>query len=106
MGKKRIYRWFVYYNSKANQFEMVLIFSNWHKVQFDILEWDKEKRILIIRNGGDPVDYDYHERFGEIVFNDNFTGYLWTGENKSGDPDNFNIWEYVEKGFLLKTNHN
>ena len=101
-GKKRTYRWYIHHNAKTNQFEMVSMFSNWYKVQFDLLEWDAEKRILTIRNGGDPGDQGYHERLGEIVFDEEFTEYTWTGENKSGDPENPSIWKYMEKGTRIE----
>lgn len=47
-GRKREYNWYINFNKKSNRFEMVSMFSNWHKTQFDVLEWDKEKRTLII----------------------------------------------------------
>ncbi|MGI9551863.1 MAG: hypothetical protein ACR2MT_11735 [Aurantibacter sp.] len=101
-GKERTYRWYFHYNSKTQQFEMVSLFSNWHQVLFDILLWDSEKRKLTIRNGEEPNSSEYHERFGEILFDENFNGYLWKGENKYGDPNNPSVWKYVEKGSRIK----
>lgn len=95
-GKKRVYRWFIHYNSKEEQFEMISIFSNWHKIQFDILEWDENQRTLIIKNK--PHSEEYHERFGELVFNQNLTEYIWKGVNKNGDPNDPDIWRYTEVG--------
>lgn len=101
-GKERTYRWFIHYNSKAQQFEMASMFSNWHKILFDILIWDIEKRKLTVRNGVEPNSDEYHERFGEIIFDENFREYIWTGENKYGNPDNPRFWKYIEKGFRVK----
>lgn len=97
-GKSRTYRWYVHYNSKDKRFEMLSMFGNWHKVQFDILSWDPGHRTLTIRSGGDPGSREFHERFGEITFDENFSQYEWKGENKYGDPKNPGIWKYVEKG--------
>ncbi|MEQ8906250.1 hypothetical protein [Ekhidna sp.] len=97
-GKERTYLWLIHYNAKDQQFEMLSMFSNWYKMQFDVLNWDKAKRTLTIESGGDPGSNEYHERFGEMVFNENYNGYIWKGKNKYGDEDNPGIWEYVEKG--------
>jgi len=101
-GKERTYRWFIHFNSKVQQFEMVSMFSNWHKIQFDILHWDFEQRKLTVRNGVEPNSNEYHERYGELIFNDNFNEYVWKGQNKYGNPDKPSIWEYVEKGVRVK----
>ncbi|MEQ6167090.1 hypothetical protein AAOE16_07840 [Ekhidna sp. MALMAid0563] len=97
-GKSRTYLWLIHYNQKDQQFEMISMFSNWHKIQYDILSWDKSNRTLTIESGGDPGSNEYHERFGEIVFSEDFNTYTWKGRNKYGDENNPNIWEYVEKG--------
>ncbi|NAY91917.1 hypothetical protein GTQ34_08305 [Muricauda sp. JGD-17] len=97
-GKERTYRWFIHLNDKTQQFEMVSMFSNWHKVQFDLLDWNPETRKLTIRHAPDPSSEEYHERFGEMIFSDDFSSYEWKGENKYGDPDDPGIWRYVEKG--------
>lgn len=97
-GVERTYRWYIHYNFKAQQFEMTSMFSNWHKVLNDVLDWDPKNRKLTLRNGVDASSKEYHERFGEIVFDEDFNGYLWKGENKYGDPENPGIWKYVEKG--------
>lgn len=97
-GKKRTYRWFIHFNTKDQQYEMISMFGNWHKVQYDILEWDQAQRTIIFRSGGDPGNDEYHDRYGEMVFNETFTEYVWTGINKSGDPTEPNIWEYEESG--------
>ncbi len=101
-GKERMYRWYIHYNSKTQQFEMTSMFSNWHKVQNDVLDWDAKNRKLTIRNGVDASEEEYHERFGEIIFDEDFNGYIWTGENKYGDPENPGVWRYVEKGSRIK----
>jgi len=101
-GHERTYRWYIHYNSKAQQFEMTSLFSNWHKVLHDVLVWDPENRKLTIRNGIDSSEEEYHERFGEIIFDEDFDGYIWKGENKNGDPENPEIWEYVEMGTRIK----
>ena len=95
-GKKRTYRWLIHYNWEAGQFEMVSFFSNWPRVQFDVLNWDPLTRKLTIVNKPNPDLY--HERFGVLEFSADFNSYVWTGENKSGDPSKPNIWRYVEKG--------
>lgn len=97
-GKERTYRWYIHYNSRAKRFEMLSMFGNWHKVQFDIISWNPTARVLTIRSGGDPGLEEYHQRFGEISFDDKFSQYEWNGENKYGDPKNPGIWKYVEKG--------
>ncbi|RDY61721.1 hypothetical protein DX873_06115 [Flagellimonas nanhaiensis] len=97
-GKKRTYRWYIHYNSKEQQYEMASMFGNWHKIQFDILSWDPAERKLTIKNGPDGDSEEYHERFGEIVFDESFKSYIWTGENKYGDPKDPGIWKYVEIG--------
>ncbi len=97
-GKERSYLWYIHYNSKKKQFEMVSMFSNWHKTQFDILAWDATKRKLTIKNDVDPNSDEYHERFGEMIFDENFNTYTWIGENKYGDRNKPSIWNYVEKG--------
>ena len=99
-GKERTYRWYIHYNSKQEQFEMVSMFSNWYKTQMDILEWDEQTRTLTIRNK--PNTEEYHERLGQMVFNEDFNAYTWTGENKYGNPDDPGIWKYVEKGTRIK----
>ena len=105
-GKERTYRWFIHYNSKGRQYEMVSMFGNWHKVQFDILEWDATARKLTIRSGQDPSGPDeYHERYGELIFEADFSAYTWNGENKYGDPADPGIWTYVEKGRRVKASN-
>ena len=101
-GKERIYRWYIHHNSETQQFEMVSIYSNWHSVLFDILQWDLENRKLTIRNGVEPNSIDYHERFGVITFDENFNEYIWEGENIYGDPKNPDTWKYIEKGKRIK----
>ncbi|MEQ8364276.1 MAG: hypothetical protein RIF39_01045 [Cyclobacteriaceae bacterium] len=49
-GKERAYSWYINYNKKKERFEMVSMFSNWHKTQFDILVWDSKQRKLTVRN--------------------------------------------------------
>lgn len=100
-GNEREYYWYINYNKKSKQFEMISMFSNWYKTQFDILEWDREKRKLTIRNKPDS-ETEFHERFGEIIFSEDFSEYTWKGENKYGDPNNPSIWKYIEKGFRNK----
>ena len=80
---------------------MTSMFSNWHKVQLDILIWDRENRKLTVRNKPGGED-EFHERFGEIIFDENFDSYIWKGENKYGDPNNPSIWKYIEKGTRIK----
>ncbi|MEQ8301970.1 MAG: hypothetical protein RIB47_01170 [Cyclobacteriaceae bacterium] len=101
-GKQRTYRWFIHYNKKEKQFEMLSMFGNWYKIQFDIIEWDALTRTLTIRNGRDLGADEYHERFGEIVFDEDFSKYAWTGENKYGDRNQPSIWKYEEKGIRVK----
>ncbi len=101
-GKERTYRWYIHYNSKTEQFEMVSMFGNWHKIQFDLLSWDPANRALTIENGGDPGSEEYHERLGEMVFEEGFDAYVWRGENKYGDPDDPGIWRYEEKGTRIR----
>ena len=101
-GKERTYRWYIHFNSKAKQFEMVSMFGNWHKVQFDILNWEANNRKLTIRSSADPNSSEFHERFGEIVFDKDFNEYVWTGQNKYGDRENPRIWNYVEKGQRIR----
>lgn len=100
-GKEREYTWYINYNKKTKQFEMVSMFSNWYKTQFDILVWDRKQRKLTIQNKPNS-ETEFHERFGEIIFNDNFNEYTWTGENKYGDPNKPNVWKYIEKGTRIK----
>ncbi len=100
-GKERTYLWLIHYNVKAQQFEMVSIFSNWHEVLLDTLHWNAKKRKLTIRNDVERKTDEYHERFGEIIFDRNFNKYTWIGENKSGDPDKPSIWKYTEKGVRI-----
>ena len=95
-GKKRTYQWLIHYNSKQQQFEMVSMFSNWHKIQLDILSWDQHTRTLTIVNKADYEEFP--ERFGQLVFAEDYRSYEWKGENKYGDVDNPSIWRYVEKG--------
>jgi len=97
-GKERTYRWYIHYNSKAQQFEMISMFSNWHKIQFDILSYDEENRKLTIRNDLESHSDEYHERFGELTFDENFDTYIWKGENKYGDSENPSVWKYIERG--------
>ena len=97
-GKKRSYHWHIHYNEKAGQFEMVSMFSNWHKIQFDVLDWLPKERKIIIRNGQDFGADEYHERYGEIVFYQDYQSYEWKGENKYGDRANPGIWRYTEVG--------
>ena len=97
-GKEREYIWYINYNEKTKQFQMVSMFSNWYKTQLDILEWDSGKRTLTIRNKP-GAENEFHERFGEITFSENFDEYTWYGENKYGDPNNPSVWKYIEKGF-------
>jgi hypothetical protein len=95
-GKKRTYRFLIHYDNRNKQFEMVCIFSNWPKVQIDLLIWDKASRTLTLKNK--PIDDEYSERAGVIEFNADYNEYTWTGANKSGDPKAPRIFEYVEKG--------
>lgn len=97
-GREREYCWYINYNKQTKQFEMVSMFSNWHKTQFDILDWNSEKRKLTIRNKPDS-ESGFREGFGEIIFTKDFNEYTWKGENKYGDPNNPSIWKYIEKGF-------
>ena len=101
-GKQRAYRWYIHYNSKSDQFEMVSMFGNWHKIQFDIITWDPAHRKLTIQSDTDPGASEFHQRFGEIIFDENFSQYEWRGENKYGDPNNPGIWKYVEKGLRVR----
>lgn len=101
-GKKRTYRWYIHFNSKTQEFEMISLFSNWHSVLFDILDWNKESRKLTIRNKIDLNTSDYHERFGEIIFSEDFNLYEWKGQNKYGDANSPSIWNYIEKGIRIK----
>lgn len=96
-GKKREYKWFINYNKKAKQFQMVSMFSNWYKTQLDILEWNEYTRTLTIRHQPNS-ETEFHERFGELVFAEDFKGYVWKGENKYGDTNNPGIWKYIEEG--------
>ena len=98
-GKQRTYRWFIHYNEKAAEYEMISMFGNWHKIQHDVLKWDPQKRTLTIRNGQDlGNNEEFHERLGHMTFNEGFTEYVWTGENKYGDPENPKSWKYTEVG--------
>lgn len=99
-GKEREYSWFINYNKKTKQFEMTSMFSNWYKVQSDILEWNAKKRTLTIRNK--PMGGEFHERLGKMIFDKNFKSYVWKGENKYGDPNKPGIWRYIEKGTRTK----
>ena len=96
-GKERTYLWLIHYNNKVKQFEMVSMFSNWHNVQFDILEWNAEERKLTIRNDPERT-LGFHERLGVLTFEEDFNGYSWSGENKYGNPDEPSIWRYLEIG--------
>ena len=100
-SRKREYFWYINYNKKTEQFEMVSMFSNWHKTQFDILVWDSKQRRLTIRNKPESEN-EFHERFGEIIFNKNFDEYTWKGENKYGDRNKPSIWTYIEIGSRIK----
>ena len=95
--RERITLWFINYNKKKEQFEMASMFSNWYKTQFDILTWDKENRVLTIRNDPD-CENGFPERFGEIIFSEDFQSYEWRGENKYGDKAKPSIWKYTEIG--------
>lgn len=99
-GKVRIYLWMLHYNSGDDRFEMVSMFGNWHKVQFDILIWDRDSRKLTLRHG-ESIAEEFQDRFGEIIFNESFNQYIWTGENKHGDPANPSVWSYIETGIKL-----
>ena len=99
-GRKREYRWYFHYNKRAKQFEMTSMFSNWHKVQSDILEWDVKSRTLTIRNNSAVSEFP--KRYGKMVFSKDFKSYVWKGENKSGDPKKPRIWRYIEKGFRVE----
>lgn len=101
-GKARTYSWYIHFNSKTNEFEMISFFSNWHNVLFDILDWDSENRKLTIKNKKDPNSNEYHERFGEILFDESFNKYIWKGQNKYGNPNDPSIWNYIEKGHRTK----
>lgn len=96
-GNQREYSWFINYNKKNQRFEMVSMFSNWYKTQFDILDWDSKQRKLTIRNQP-SIEGEFHERYGEIIFNEAYDEYVWKGENKYGDINNPSIWKYIEKG--------
>lgn len=97
-GKERTYLWLIHYNAEAQQFEMVSMFSNWPKILLDILHWDPDLRKLSIRNEAKYKTGEYHERFGELLFEADFNSYTWKGVNKYGDRDRPSIWKYVEKG--------
>ena len=97
-GKERTYLWLIHFNFKAQQFEMISMFSNWHKTQFDILSWNPTTRTLTIQSAEDPNSNEYHDRYGELVFNEGLSRYTWKGRNKYGDPDSPSIWNYIEKG--------
>ena len=99
-GRKREYFWYINYNKKTERFEMTSMFSNWYKVQLDILSWNPEKRTLTIVNN--PNDGKFPERFGELVFSKDFKSYVWKGENKYGDPNKPSIWRYTETGKRIK----
>lgn len=101
-NKKRTYIWYVHLNSKTQLFEMVSIYSNWHKVQFDIIHWDFYNRKLTVKNGIDPSSREYYERFGEIIFDEDFNSYIWNGKNKYGNPKKPNVWNYIEKGTRIE----
>lgn len=98
-GKQRTYQWFIHYNSEEGQFEMISIYSNWPKIEFDILFWNADGRTLIIKNKKDPSVY--HERYGQIVFDESFNFYEWKGENRYGDENDPSIWKYIENGKKL-----
>ncbi len=101
-GRERTYRWFIHYNSKKQQFEMVSMFSSYHEVLVDILIWNSTERKLIIRNNAESGPDEFHERYGEIIFDENFNEYIWKGENKYGDENKPSIWKYIEKGLRTK----
>ncbi len=101
-GKERTYLWLIQYNKKTEQFEMVSIYSNWHIMLFDILHWDLEQRTLTIRNNKQRSTNEYSERFGKIVFEEDYNAYTWKGKNKYGDPNKPSIWNYIEKGTRIK----
>lgn len=61
-GKKRTYRFMIHFDKTVNQFEMICMYGNWSKIQTDLLVWDREKRILTIRNK--PQEGEYVERIG------------------------------------------
>ena len=77
---------------------MISMFGNWHKVQFDLLEWNANERQLIVRNGQDFNSDEYHERYGVIQFDEGFDSYVWEGQNKYGDKSDPGIWKYTEIG--------
>ncbi len=95
-GKQRTYLWLIHYNDKDQQFEMVSMFSNWPKTQLDILTWNADDRTLTIVHN--PQLEEFPQRFGQLVFSDDYQSYEWRGENKYGDPDEPSIWKYLEVG--------
>ena len=95
-NRERSYIWLIHYNSVAQRFEMVSVYSNWPKVETDFLVWDEGENKLTIRNK--PDSNEFHERFGEILFKKDLESYTWKGENKYGDPENPSIWKYLETG--------
>ncbi|MEM9548067.1 MAG: hypothetical protein AAGA77_18950 [Bacteroidota bacterium] len=96
-GREREYSWFINYNKNTEQFEMISMFSNWYKTQFDVLTWNEEDRTLVIQHK-EGMDEEYHERYGEMTFSEDFKNYTWKGENRYGDPNDLGIWRYVETG--------
>jgi hypothetical protein len=95
-GKKRTYRFLIHYDSQSKQFEMISIYGNYPKSRTEIMEWDKNNRKLTLKSK--PSEDEYSDRAGVIQFNDDFTEYIWTGSNKSGDPQKPRIFEYEEVG--------
>lgn len=94
--KTRTYRFLIHYDSKSNQFEMVCLYSNWPKVQTDILQWNKAARQLTLKSK--PAVDVFSERSGTIQFSEDFREYVWSGINQSGDPQKPNIFVFEEKG--------
>ena len=99
-GKQRTYLWLIHYNNQAQQFEMVSMFSNWHKIQLDILTWEADTRTLTITNNTNYAEFP--ERYGQLVFAEDLQSYQWRGENKYGDPNEPSIWRYLEVGKKVK----
>lgn len=94
-GRKRHILWFINYNKKTERYEMISMFGNWYKTQFDILTWNKKERKLTFKNHP-SCEGEYHNRVGEMVFNKNFNEYVWIGENRYKEESN--IWKYHEVG--------
>jgi hypothetical protein len=95
-GKKRTYRFMIHYDKTAKQFEMICMYSNWPKVQIDFLDWNKETKTITIRNK--PETEEYRERVGSMQFSADYSSYIWTGTNKSGERLKPRIWVFEENG--------